>query len=101
MINLFLIKNKLRNRQTTQNTNNEILEKYKKIAQKSKDEILKEFTTDESRGLNDKIVEQRLNEDGDNIVVKEEKHSWFYFFVNSFKDKFILILVILAGITNI
>ena len=101
MINLFLIKNKLRNRQTTQNTNNEILEKYKKIAQKSKDEILKEFTTDESRGLNDKIVEQRLNEDGDNIVVKEEKHSWFYFFVNSFKDKFILILVILAIINQL
>ena len=101
MINLFLIKNKLKNKQTTQNTNNEILEKYKKIAQKSKDEILKEFTTDESRGLNDKTVEQRLDEDGDNIVVKEEKHSWFYFFVNSFKDKFILILVILAIINQL
>lgn len=101
MINLFLIKNKLKNKQNTQNTNNEILEKYKKIAQKSKDEILKEFTTDESRGLNDKIIEQRLNEDGDNIVVKEEKHSWFYFFVNSFKDKFILILVILAIINQL
>ena len=101
MINLFLIKNKLKNKQNTQNTNNEILEKYKKIAQKSKDEILKEFTTDESRGLNDKTVEQRLDEDGDNIVVKEEKHSWFYFFVNSFKDKFILILVILAIINQL
>ena len=101
MINLFLIKNKLKNKQTTQNTNNEILEKYKKIAQKSKDEILKEFTTDEDKGLNDKIVEQRLDEDGDNIVVKEEKHSWFYFFVNSFKDKFILILVILAIINQL
>ena len=101
MINLFLIKNKLRNRQTTQNTNNEILEKYKKIAQKNKDEILNEFATNTEKGLNDKIVEQRLNEDGDNIVVKEEKHSWFYFFVNSFKDKFILILVILAIINQL
>ena len=101
MINLFLIKNKLKNKQNTQNTNNEILEKYKKIAQKSKDEILKEFTTDADKGLNDKIVEQRLDEDGDNIVVKEEKHSWFYFFVNSFKDKFILILVILAIINQL
>ena len=101
MINLFLIKNKLRNRQTTQNTNNEILEKYKKIAQKNKDDILNEFTTNNEKGLNDKIVEQRLNEDGDNIVVKEEKHSWFYFFVNSFKDKFILILVILAIINQL
>ena len=101
MINLFLIKNKLKNKQNTQNTNNEILEKYKKIAQKSKDEILKGFTTDADKGLNDKIVEQRLDEDGDNIVVKEEKHSWFYFFVNSFKDKFILILVILAIINQL
>ena len=101
MINLFLIKNKLRNRQTTQNTNNEILEKYKKIAQKNKDDILNEFATNTEKGLNDKIVEQRLNEDGDNIVVKEEKHSWFYFFVNSFKDKFILILVILAIINQL
>lgn len=101
MINLFLIKNKLRNRQTTQNTNNEILEKYKKIAQKNKDEILNEFATNTEKGLNDKIVEQRLDEDGDNIVVKEEKHSWFYFFINSFKDKFILILVILAIINQL
>lgn len=101
MINLFLIKNKLRNRQTTQNTNNEILEKYKKIAQKNKDEILNEFATNTEKGLNDKIVEHRLDEDGDNIVVKEEKHSWFYFFINSFKDKFILILVILAVINQL
>ena len=101
MINLFLIKNKLKNKQNTQNTNNEILEKYKKIAQKNKDDILNEFATNTEKGLNDKIVEQRLNEDGDNIVVKEEKHSWFYFFVNSFKDKFILILVILAIINQL
>ena len=78
MINLFLIKNKLKNKQNTQNTNNEILEKYKKIAQKNKDDILNEFATNTEKGLNDKIVEQRLDEDGDNIVVKEEKHSWFY-----------------------
>ena len=101
MINLFLIKNKLKNKQNTQNNSNEILEKYKKIAQKNKDDILNEFATNTEKGLNDKIVEQRLDEDGDNIVVKEEKHSWFYFFVNSFKDKFILILVILAIINQL
>ncbi len=101
MINLFFIKNKLKNKQSTQNTNNEILEEYKKIAQKSKDEILKEFSTDTEKGLNDKIVEHRLENNGENIVVKEEKHSWFYFFVNSFKDKFIFILVILAIINQL
>lgn len=101
MINLFFIKNKLKNKQNTQNTNNKILEKYKNIAQKNKDDILNEFATNTEKGLNDKIVEQRLDEDGDNIVVKEERHSWFYFFVNSFKDKFILILVILAVINQL
>ena len=101
MINLFLIKNKLKNKQTTQNTNNGILEKYKKIAQKNKDEILKKFMTDTENGLSEKIVEQRLECEGDNIVVKEEKHSWLYFFINSFKDKFIFILVILAIINQL
>ena len=58
MINLFFIKNKLKNKQSTQNTNNEILEEYKKIAQKSKDEILKEFSTDtEKIGADLKVIQ--------------------------------------------
>ncbi len=34
------------------------------------------------------------------VVVKDDKHSWCYFFINSFKDKFILILVVLAIINK-
>ena len=101
MINLFLIKNKLKNKTSTKSDNNEILEKYKKIAQKSKEEILQEIGSDKEKGITEKIAEQKLEKNGENIVVKEERHSWFYFFVNSFKDKFILILVILAIINQL
>ena len=45
MINLFFIKNKLKNKPTIKNNNNEIIEKYKKIVQKSKEELLKEYGT--------------------------------------------------------
>ena len=77
MINLFLIKNKLKNKTNTQNNNNEIIEKYKRIAQSGKEEVIKEFNTNIEKGLTEKEVEQKLEEDGENIVIKEEKQSWF------------------------
>lgn len=101
MINLFLIKNKLKNKTNIQNNNNEIIEKYKRIAQSGNEEVIKEFYTNIEKGLTEKEAEQRLEKDGENIVIKEEEHSWFYFFINSFKDKFILILVILAIINQL
>ena len=99
MIRLFFIKNKLKN---SNNLNNDkkILEKYKQEAKKSKDETLENLKTSKEKGLSTKEVENRREANGRNIVVKEEKHSWFYFFINSFKDKFILILVILALINK-
>ncbi len=99
MIRLFFIKNKLKN---SNNLNNDkkILEKYKQEAKKSKDETLENLKTSKEKGLSTKEVENRREANGRNIVVKEEKHSWLYFFINSFKDKFILILVILALINK-
>ena len=100
MIRLFFIKNKLKNKKLVNNNDQKILEKYKEIAQKDKEEILQEFKTNQQKGLTNKQAEEKLEKDGENIVVKDEKHSWFYFFINSFKDKFILILVILAIINK-
>ena len=100
MIRLFFIKNKLKNKKIVNNNDQKILEKYKEIAQKDKKEILQEFKTNQQKGLTNKQAEEKLEKDGENIVVKDEKHSWFYFFINSFKDKFILILVILAIINK-
>lgn len=96
-----MIKNKLKNKTNIQNNNNEIIEKYKRIAQSGNEEVIKEFYTNIEKGLTEKEAEQRLEKDGENIVIKEEEHSWFYFFINSFKDKFILILVILAVINQL
>ena len=99
MIRLFFIKNKLKN---SNNLNNDkkILEKYKQEAKKSKNETLENLKTSKEKGLSTKEVKNRREANGRNIVVKEEKHSWFYFFINSFKDKFILILLILALINK-
>ena len=100
MIRLFFIKNKLKNKNLI-NNDEKILEKYKNVAQKEKNEIIQEFKTNIEKGLTNKEAEQRLENNGENIVVKDDKHSWFYFFINSFKDKFILILVILAVINKL
>ena len=100
MIRLFFLKNKLQNKTLINNHDEKILEKYKEIAQQENQKIIQEFQTNIEKGLTNKEVEQRLKKDGENIVIKDDKHSWFYFFINSFKDKFILILVILAIINK-
>ena len=101
MIRLFYIKNKLKNKKFINENNNKILEKYKEISKLSKQDIINQLNSNEERGLTSKEASKRLEENGENIVVKENKHSWFYFFLNSFKDKFILILVILAIINEV
>ena len=55
MINLFLIKNKLKNKTNIQNNNNEIIEKYKRIAQSGNEEVIKEFYTNIEKGLTEKV----------------------------------------------
>lgn len=99
MIRLFFIKNKLKD-QNLINNNEEILSKYKAFAQKETEDIVQEFKTNIEKGLTNREAEQRLKKDGENVVVKDDNHSWLYFFINSFKDKFILILVILAVINK-
>ena len=72
-----------------------ILEKYLKLSQLDEQEILiKEKTKKE--GLDAKEAKSRLVQDGKNIVIKEEKRSFLYFLIASFKDEFILILLFLS-----
>lgn len=99
MIRLFFIKNKLKSKKLI-NNDDEIVKKYKDISKLKKNEILEKFHSNEEAGLSTKAAKEKLEQDGENIVVKDEKHSWFYFFINSFKDKFIFILVILAIINK-
>ena len=101
MIRLFFIKSKLNNKNLINNNDDKILENYINIAKKSKEEILQEFNTNIEKGLTTKEANLRLEKDGENVVVKDDKHSFIYFFINSFNDKFIFILLLLAIINKL
>ena len=79
------------------NSDKELFEKYTEISKKSKYEIFKEYRT-RLGGLSNKAFKIRFDKTGPNIVVKNEKRSWIYFFFKSFNDKFIFILLLLAVI---
>lgn len=71
--------------------------KYNEISRLTKEEILKALGTSE-QGLNKEQVERRHDEYGLNIATNDKQRGWLYFLVRSFKDKFIMILFVLAVI---
>ena len=89
MIQLFEIKKKIKKE------DNELLNKYSEISKKTKKEVLKEYNTSEN-GITENKATELLEKNGPNVVVKNEKKSRLYFLFNSFKDKFIIILIVLA-----
>ena len=91
MIQLFDIKKKIKKE------DNELLNKYSEISKKTGEEVLKEYNTSEN-GITENKATELLEKNGPNVVVKNEKKSRLYFLFNSFKDKFIIILIILAVI---
>lgn len=93
MIRLFDIKRKVKQ---LKNTDKELFESYKLISTKDKNEILKEYNTTDDSGLNSKQVEELLEKNGQNVVVKRENKGSLSFLVKSFNDKFIYILIVLA-----
>ena len=93
MIRLFDIKRKVKQ---LKNTDKELFESYKLISTKDKNEILKEYNTTDDSELNSKQVEELLEKNGQNVVVKRENKGPLSFWVKSFNDKFIYILIVLA-----
>lgn len=91
MIQLFEIKKKIKKE------DNELLNKYSEISKKTGEEVLKEYNTSEN-GITENKATELLEKNGPNVVVKNEKKSRLYFLFNSFKDKFIIILIVLAVI---
>ena len=89
MIQLFEIKKKIKKE------DNELLNKYSEISRKTGEEVLKEYNTSEN-GITENKATELLEKNGPNVVVKNEKKSRLYFLFNSFKDKFIIILIVLA-----
>ena len=70
---------------------------YKELSNKSKGEIFSLFNTNEN-GLNQSEVSKRLDEYGDNIATNRKKKTPLFFIIEALKDKFVLILILLAAI---
>ena len=75
--------------------NNEL--NYNNLSNKTKEEIMKLYKTNE-HGLNNEKVEERLEEYGENIPTNKKKKTPIFFIVEALKDKFVLILILLAAI---
>ena len=81
--------------ENTKNIDNELFEKYEEISKLEKEDIIQKYKTS-LNGLSSNESQERLEKNGLNEVVKNKKRSWIYFMINSFKDKFVLILIVLA-----
>ncbi len=80
------------------NFNEETLYKeYESYIDKNKDYLFKIFNS-KDMGLTNKEAIKRREEYGKNIINEEKKKSIFTFLIDSFKDPFIYILIILATI---
>jgi Mg2+-importing ATPase len=73
----------------------ELNNEYIKLAKLSKEELLEQEKTNTS-GLKNNEAAIRLEKNGLNIVAKKENKSRIKFLIESFNDKFIFILIILA-----
>lgn len=71
--------------------------RYEELSRKSKEEIKKIFQTSD-QGLKREEVNRRLEKYGENIATNRKKKTPFYFILEGFKDKFVLILILLAAI---
>ena len=70
---------------------------YKDLSNKSKEEIMDFFKTNEE-GLNKNEITKRLEEYGENIATNRKKKTPLFFIIEALKDKFVLILILLAAI---
>lgn len=77
--------------------NEEILKTYLELATSDINKNYIDLNT-KIEGLSIKEAKKRLNENGKNVTIKEEKRGPIYFFINSLKDEFVLILIFLSVI---
>lgn len=75
--------------------NEEILKTYLELATSDINKNYIDLNT-KTEGLSIKEAKKRLNENGKNVTIKEEKRGPIYFFINSLKDEFVLILIFLS-----
>lgn len=73
----------------------EIAKEYLKISKSDINEDYLAFNT-KIEGITTKEAKKRLEENGKNVTIKEEKKGPIYFFLTSLKDEFVLILIFLS-----
>lgn len=73
---------------------------YDTISRMNKDGVFKMYDT-KANGLSLEEAEKRLEEYGENIATNTKKKSPLFFILESLKDKFVLILILLAAIDYI
>lgn len=92
MIQIFDIK---KNRKKLIVSDHEIFNSYLEESNLDNNKVLKKYRTSIC-GISSKKASCILDENGKNVVIKDDKKSPLYFLFCSFKDEFILILLVLA-----
>jgi Mg2+-importing ATPase len=85
---------------SSKNNDIELLIKYQRLLKLNEQQLFEKFKTSRS-GIDAKTREKLLDKYGHNIVVKDDKKNAWYFIIQSFKDQFIIVLLILAVINFI
>ncbi len=92
MIQIFDIK---KNRKKLIVSDHEIFNSYLRESNLDNNKVLEKYNTSIC-GISSKKASCILDENGKNVVIKDDKKSPLYFLFCSFKDEFILILLVLA-----
>lgn len=71
---------------------------YKRFAGMTQEQIFSEFTTGEN-GIEADKAQELLEKNGRNIVSDEKRKPWYLFLLKSFKDEFIIVLLLLGIIS--
>lgn len=96
MIDLFDIK---KQKESMVHDNNNVLDAYRETLKSSQEDVLKQYHSS-MEGLSAAEVHIRRKRDGLNKVIRDQHHSWLYFFLIAFRDQFIIILFLLAIING-
>ena len=73
-------------------------EQYRNAAGMNQDEILVQYSSNKD-GLNAEERESRLKQYGFNLMATDRKQHWYDFFLKSFLDEFIIVLLVLGVIS--